>query len=269
VTSSTESGSRGVAVVTGAARGIGAGVSRVLAQEGWSIAAVDLDGCDEVVAAVRGAGGVAAGFTCDVRDWSRTHEVMAEIEAELGQIRSVAAVAGVFESVPFLDLTEDVWRRTLATNLDGTFFTCHAAAERLVRNGGGGIVCISSNAALLAWDAMAQYAASKAGMLGLVRCIAFELGRHGVRANAILPGTVRTPLNRLERADPDWELRQASMCPVGRIGEPEDIGHAVSFLLDPVRAAWITGELLYVDGGYGSHGEGASEFGLTRSETLV
>jgi NAD(P)-dependent dehydrogenase (short-subunit alcohol dehydrogenase family) len=255
-----------VVLVTGAARGIGAGVAEVLASEGRALALVDRLSCEAVLERVRGHGIAAEAYTCDIRNWDDCHRVVEQAEENLGPLRGCAAVAGVFEAVPFLKLDPASWRRTMDVNADGTFHTCHAAAEAIVRNGGGAIVCVSSNAASLAWDDSAHYSASKAAVNALVRAMAFELGPLGVRVNAILPGTVRSPLNELERQDPNFEISQARACPLRRIGEPSDIAHAVAFLLDEQRAAWITGQLLTVDGGYGTHGEGTSDFGLTASE---
>lgn len=254
-----------VAVVTGAARGMGAEVARRLSRDGLTIAALDVRSCDETVASIVDAGGRASGYVCDIRDWDALRETVDAIERDDGPIEVTAAVAGVYQTVPFLELDPGSWAALLDVNLLGTFHTCRLTAERMAARRRGAIVCIASNAAYLAWDASTHYTVSKAGIVGLVKGMALELGRHGIRANAVCPGTVRTPASEAELADPDVEREQVAACPIGRIGVPGDIAEAVAFLADPVRASWITGEALLVDGGYGTHGEGATFGGRTDS----
>lgn len=257
-----------VAVVTGAARGMGAEVARRLSRDGLAIAALDMRSCDETVASIVEAGGRARGYTCDIRDWDALRATVDAIERDDGAIEVTAAVAGVYQQVPFLDLDQGSWARLLDVNLLGTFQTCRLTAERMAARRRGSIVCIASNAAYLAWDASTHYTVSKAGIVGLVKGMALELGRHGIRANAVCPGTVRTPATVADLADPAAEREQVAACPIGRIGVPSDIAEAVAFLADPVRASWITGEALLVDGGYGTHGEGAS-FGAQTDSTIA
>jgi 3-oxoacyl-[acyl-carrier protein] reductase len=254
-----------VAVVTGAARGMGAEVARRLSRDGLAIAALDVRSCDETVASIVEAGGHARGYVCDIRDWDSLRATVDAIERDDGEIQVTAAVAGVYQQVPFLELDPTSWATLLDVNLLGTFQTCRLTAERMAARRRGAIVCIASNAAYLAWDASTHYTVSKAGIVGLVKGMALELGRYGIRANAVCPGTVRTPATVVELADPEQEREQIAACPIGRIGVPGDIAEAVAFLADPVRASWITGEALLVDGGYGTHGEGASFGGHTDS----
>jgi 3-oxoacyl-[acyl-carrier protein] reductase len=251
-----------VALVTGASRGMGAAVARLLAADGFAVAAADVRDCRPVANEIRGAGGVAEAYDCDIRSWDAVATLISQAEGDLGPLRACVQVAGVSRVVPFLEMEPIRWRQVLDVNLDGTFHVCRLAAERIVDNGGGSIVAISSTAAKFAWDSTAHYSVSKAAIEALVRNMAHELGRCGVRVNAVAPGTIRTPATVGELAMPGVEASEAAACPLGRIGEPMDIAQAVRFLCDDARSAWITGQSLVVDGGYSTHGQGA-DFGST------
>lgn len=257
-----------VALVTGAARGIGAQVARRLSRDGLQIAALDIVPCDDTVRTIDDTGGRATAHSCDISDWNALSDVVAQIESAQGPIEVTAAVAGIYQSVPFLELDPASWSRVINVNLLGTFQTCRLTAERMAARRRGSIVCIASNAAYLAWDTATHYTASKAGVVGLVKGMAFELGGHGIRANAICPGTVRSPATEGELSHPELEQEQLRAVPLGRLGTPLDIAEAVAFLADPVRAAWITGEALLVDGGFGTHGEGATFGGFTDTTAI-
>jgi NAD(P)-dependent dehydrogenase (short-subunit alcohol dehydrogenase family) len=254
-----------VALVTGAAQGIGAAVAERLAADGYRVAALDVRPLEETIAAITASAGRCAGFECDVRSWEGVASVVHEIEEREGPITVVASVAGVFQPVPFLELDPDGWRRVVDVNLTGTFNICRLAAAPMAERQRGAIICISSNAAYLAWQSAAHYSASKAGVVGLVKGMALELGPYRVRVNAICPGTVRSPATAAELSDPEIERIQVRACPIGRIGVPLDIAQAVAFLADERRASWITGEALLIDGGFGTHGEGAFDFSISDS----
>jgi NAD(P)-dependent dehydrogenase (short-subunit alcohol dehydrogenase family) len=254
------------ALVTGAARGMGAEVARLLAADGFAVAVADVRGCEPVADALRADGPRAAACDCDVRDWEAVAAVADAAERDLGPLGAAVQVAGVYRMVPFLEMGPEQWRQVLEVNVDGTFNVLRIAAERIAANGGGSVVAISSTASWLAWDDSTHYLTSKAAINGLIRGMAYELGPRHVRANAVAPGTIRTPATAAELASPGVEAAEAAACPLGRVGEAADIAQAVRFLCDEERAAWITGHVLVVDGGYSTHG-GNSSFGSTVDTT--
>ena len=254
------------ALVTGGARGMGAEVARLLAADGFAVAVADVRGCEPVAEELRREGGLAAAYDCDVRDWEAVADVIAAAERDLGPLRTAVQVAGVYRMVSFLEMRLEQWRQVLEVNVDGTFNVLRIASERIAANGGGSVVAISSTASWLAWDDSTHYLASKAAINGLVRGMAYELGPRRVRANAVAPGTIRTPATAPELAMAGVEEAEAAACPLGRVGESTDVAQAVRFLCDEERAAWITGHVLVVDGGYSTHG-GNSGFGSTVDTT--
>jgi NAD(P)-dependent dehydrogenase (short-subunit alcohol dehydrogenase family) len=255
-----------VALVTGAGRGMGAEIARVLAADGFSMAVADIQGCASTADDIRSAGSVACAYECDIRDWDAVAALMTEVERDLGPLKVCVQVVGVTSPVPFLQMDPASWRKVLDVNLDGTFNVCRLAAERIAGNGGGSIVAISSTAARFTWSNAAHYSVSKAAIEQLVRSVAFELGGRAVRVNAVAPGTVRTPSTAGE-LDAGGEASEAAAAPLGRVGLPMDVAQAVRFLCDETRSPWVTGSTLLVDGGYSTHGEGA-DFGSTIDNTV-
>jgi NAD(P)-dependent dehydrogenase (short-subunit alcohol dehydrogenase family) len=246
-----------VALVTGAGRGMGADVARRLSADGYALAVADVRDCGETAASIRDSGGAAVAYECDIRRWDEVQQLVEAVERDQGPIHVAAQVAGVYDTVPFLEQTPESWRRLLDVNVDGTFHVVRLAAEPMARRGTGAIVCISSTASWLAWDQSTHYLASKAAINGLVTGAAYELGRFGVRVNAVAPGTIRTPATVGELGRPGVEETEARATALGRVGETTDIAQAVSFLADGERAGWITGQTVVVDGGYSTHGENA------------
>jgi 3-oxoacyl-[acyl-carrier protein] reductase len=253
----TTDGAR-VALVTGAGRGMGAHVARRLAEDGYELAVADVIGCDETVDAIATAGARARGYRCDIGDWDAVGELVEAVERDQGPLHAVAQVAGVYRNVPFLELDPESWRLVIGTNLDGCFHVTRHAGRRMAERGTGSVVLISSTASWLVWDTATHYTVSKAAIDGLVKGAAYELGPRGVRVNSVAPGTIRTPATEDELALPGVEAAEAGACPLRRVGETSDIAEAVAFLCDPVRAAWVTGHTMVVDGGYSTHGEGSS-----------
>ena len=224
-------------MVTGAASGIGAATARRLRDDGWRVLGVDVhstDGCD---AAVR----------CDVRDAVEV-DAVARHEALGDGVAGVINVAGISIRRGFADLDEGTWNAILDTNLGGAYRMTRALWPRLVEAGRGTVVSVASTTAFRAEPGIAAYAASKAGLVGLTRCLALEGGAHGIRANAVAPGVVRTPLT-LSRpwTDADWADRVARV-PLGRVAEPEDIADVIAFLVSD-GARHVSGEVIVVNGG--------------------
>lgn len=249
-----------VALITGASRGMGASIASRLAEDGFDVALADVRDCEAAAQGVHDLGREAHGYRCDIADWRAVGDLVASAEADLGPLEAAVQVAGIYRNVPFLELDPRSWHQLIDVNVDGTFNVVRHAAAAMAPRRSGSIVVISSTASWLVWDESTHYTTSKAAIVGLMRGAAYELGAHGIRVNAIAPGTIRTPATVDELALPGVEETEARACPMGRVGETSDIAEAAAFLCDPRRSAWITGHQLVVDGGYSTHGE-ASSFG--------
>jgi 3-oxoacyl-[acyl-carrier protein] reductase len=233
-----------VAVVTGAARGIGRGIASVLAAEGALVVVVDVDAeLGGTTAAELGGIAVAA----DVTDGASVESMAARVVEDLGRIDILAANAGVY---PFADLDaldEQVWNRVMDLNVGGAVRSVRACLPAMRARGYGRIVLTSSiTGPITGQPGFAHYGASKAAMLGFMRSAAVELARSGITINAVMPGNVSTP-GFADTSD-DHQRRMLSSIPMGRYAEPEEVGWAVRFLASP-EAGYITGQTLIVDGG--------------------
>ena len=238
-----------VALVTGGGRGIGRGIVLELAREGADVALNYRKGREAAAATVeevRGLGREAEAIAADVGDHEAVAAMFAHVLGRFGRLDVVVANAGVasrFQSVADLDPAE--WRRVLSTDLDGAFYTARAAVPHLIESRGV-LILISSVGADMAAAGGAPYHCAKAGVNTLTKVLAKELAPAGVRVNAIAPGLVRSDMgNRLLKFFGDELLKGV---PLGRPGEPEDIGRAAVFLA-AADSAWITGKILRVDGG--------------------
>jgi 2,3-dihydro-2,3-dihydroxybenzoate dehydrogenase len=244
-----------VALVTGAAQGIGAAVAGALAAEGALVAAVDRDtaGVAELAAL---AGPDIRGYTADVRDSAAVDAVVEAVEAELGPIGVLVNVAGVLRTGPVTELTDDDWQAVFDVNSAGVFRCCRAVARRMVPRGAGAIVTVGSNAASVPRVHMAAYAASKAATAQFIRCLGLELAGHGIRCNVVAPGSTDTPMQRSLWSPGAGAGAVVAGClqqhrigiPLGRIAQPQDIADAVVFLASD-RARHVTMQVLTVDGG--------------------
>jgi 3-oxoacyl-[acyl-carrier protein] reductase len=233
-----------VAVVTGAARGIGRGIASVLSAEGARVVVVDLDGALATQTAAE-LGGVA--IAADVTDRASMDAMAARVTEELGRIDIVAANAGIYPFADLTRLTEDLWARVMDVNVGGAVRTVQACLPAMRARGYGRIVLTSSiTGPVTGQTGFAHYGASKAAMLGFMRSAAVELARSGITINAVMPGNVAT--EGFADTSDEHQQRMLSSIPMGRYAEPEEIGWAVRFLISP-EAGYITGQTLIVDGG--------------------
>ncbi len=241
-----------VAVVTGAASGIGEGVARRLASDGHAVALLDFDGdgVRRVAAALTGEGPTAVAYEADVADRDAVARVYEAVRHDLGPVTIVVTSAGIEAFDPIVSLSAEKWDRVLAVNLTGTFTCLQLAVPDMIEAGWGRIVTISSSSAQSGAPNMAHYVASKGGVIGLTKAFARELALHGITANTIPPTIVDTPMARKGETEgyvPSVAV-MSKMIPLGRAGTPDDIASACSYLCSN-EAGYITGQIIGVNGG--------------------
>jgi 2-hydroxycyclohexanecarboxyl-CoA dehydrogenase len=242
-----------VAVVTGAASGMGLAVSRRLATLGHRVALFDLDGegAGRAAEQIQSDGGQALAAAVDVTDRAAIDDAMGKVRTELGPIAIVVTSAGLDEFREFTDITVEAWERVIAVNLTGTFHCIQAAVPDMLAAKWGRIVTISSSSAQSGAKRMAHYVASKGGVIALTKALALELATHGITVNTIPPGVIETPM--MQRAADQGDLPPISAvvarAPLGRLGTAEDIAAACVFLCSD-EAGYITGQAINVNGGW-------------------
>jgi 3-oxoacyl-[acyl-carrier protein] reductase len=243
-----------VAVVTGAARGIGAAVAEKLAADGLAVAVIDLEesACKETVDRIVAAGGKAIGIGADVSDASAVQAAFDRVAAELGGPTVLVNNAGVIRDNMLYKMTESDWDTVMNVHLRGAFLCSRAAQKYMVEQNWGRIVNLSSTSAL-GNRGQANYSAAKAGMQGFTKTLSIELGRYNVTANAIAPGFIVTDMTAATAARMGVDFQQmqeaaAGQIPVRRVGKPEDIANVVSFLVSD-GAGFVSGQVIYVAGG--------------------
>jgi 3-oxoacyl-[acyl-carrier protein] reductase len=242
------------AVVTGAARGIGAAVARRLAADGFGVGVLDLDerGAKETAEEIEGAGGRALAAAVDVADPEAVTSAVEQVTAALGAPTVLVNNAGVTRDNLLFKMTESDWDTVMDVHLRGAFLMTRAVQRHMVEAGWGRVVNLSSISAL-GNRGQANYSAAKAGLQGFTKTLAIELGRFGVTANAIAPGFIETEMTRAtaERVGVPFDefmAAAAAEIPVRRVGQPEDIASVVSFLTGE-GAGFVSGQVLYVAGG--------------------
>jgi NAD(P)-dependent dehydrogenase (short-subunit alcohol dehydrogenase family) len=246
-----------VAVVTGAARGIGQAIALRLAQEGARVAVLDRADLSQTAALCRQAGAEVITRTLDV---SQRQDIVAAVQAILaawGRIDVWVNNAGVFDDTPLIELSEDRWQQVIDVNTKAMFLCCQAAAPTMLTQGRGRIVNLASMAAKIAFPNEIAYCSSKAAVLGLTRALAVELGPHGITVNAICPGPIDTDMlshTHQRLADQhgvslaDWQARILETIPIGRYGRPADVAALAAFLASD-EASFINAQAINIDGG--------------------
>ena len=238
-----------VALVTGGSRGIGRAIALLLGQEGADVAvcARNVEAAGEVASEIEGLGRKCLVRACDVADAEQAGALIASTIEELGQLDILVNNAGVTRDNLLMRMKEEDWDEVLAINLKGAFNCARAAVRPMLKARGGRIVNITSVVGLQGNAGQANYAASKAGLIGLTKSLARELASRGITANAVAPGLVPETGMTGELAA-EVQQQMLSAVPLGRAGTPEDVAHAVAFLASE-QAAYITGQVLAVDGG--------------------
>lgn len=240
-----------VALVTGGARGIGLACVQELAAEGAKVLFCDVnaEGGEAAAASLREAGHEVGFVTCDVGDKAQVDALVAEAVSRYGRLDIAVANAGIVHAADFLDLAEEDFDRVIRVNLKGVFLTGQAAARQMAAQGeGGAIVNMSSVNAVMAIPAITPYVVAKGGVNQLTKVMALALADKGIRVNGIGPGSIATEMAQAVLADAD--KRRAALCrtPMGRFGEPREIGRICVFLASD-DSSYITGQTIYPDGG--------------------
>jgi len=243
-----------VAIVTGAARGIGAATAVRLAAEGRAVAVLDLDesACKDTVEAITAAGGRAAAIGADVSDEEQVAAAVDRVARELGAPTILVNNAGVLRDNLLFKMSADDWDTVLGVHLRGAFLMTRAAQKHMVDAAFGRVVNLSSSSAL-GNRGQSNYSAAKAGMQGFTKTLAIELGKFGITANAVAPGFIATDMTaataaRVGMGFEEFQAAAASQIPVQRVGRPEDVANAIAFFTGE-DAGFVSGQVLYIAGG--------------------
>jgi 3-oxoacyl-[acyl-carrier protein] reductase len=235
-----------VAVVTGGARGIGLAIAQALAEGGASVALVDVDASEAIASAGQLPGMGHKGYGGDVTDSGEVLSVLERVEEDLGPVSILVNNAGITRDNLLLRMTEEEWDLVLSVNLKGAFNTTKALARGMMKRRQGVIINIASVIGLMGNAGQANYAASKAGLLGFTKSVAREFASRGIRCNAIAPGFIRTAMTDKLSSEVVDGLK--AQIPMGTLGEPLHVANVARFLAGP-GAAYITGQVIAVDGG--------------------
>jgi 3-oxoacyl-[acyl-carrier protein] reductase len=243
-----------VAIVTGAARGIGAATARRLAADGLAVAVLDLDeaACAGTVKEIENAGGRALAVGADVSQTDQVEAAVDRVAGDLGAPSVLVNNAGVLRDNLLFKMTDEDWDTVLNVHLRGAFLMSRAAQKHMVEQRYGRIINLSSSSAL-GNRGQTNYSAAKAGMQGFTKTLAIELGPFGITANAVAPGFIETDMTastaaRVKMEFEDFKNAAASQIPVRRVGQPADVAHTISFLASE-GAGFVSGQVIYVAGG--------------------
>jgi glucose 1-dehydrogenase len=250
-----------IAIITGASSGIGAGVSKSMAAAGATVVVnypVDATkaAAEEVLGEIKNAGGNGITYQCDVSKEDQVQKMFADVIQQFGTVDILVNNAGLQRDSPFEKMTLEQWNFVLGVNLTGQFLCAREAIREFLRRGvkperslaAGKIICMSSVHEVIPWAGHANYAASKGGIMLMMKSIAQEFAPHKIRINSIGPGAIKTPINHAAWATPDAEHKLLELIPYGRVGVVEDIGAAAVWLASD-DSDYITGTTLFVDGG--------------------
>lgn len=247
------------ALVTGASSGIGTAIATAFAAAG---AAVGVNyrshgaEAERIVEEIREAGGEAVAIQADVSREAEVEAMFGAFEEAFGRLDILVANSGIQQDAPFAEMTADQWRRVIDVNLTGQFLCAREAVRRFlaqeiatsVSRARGKIICMSSVHELIPWAGHVNYAASKGGIMLMMKSLAQEVAEHGIRVNGIAPGAIRTPINREAWSTPEAEGRLLELIPYGRVGEPDDVAQAALWLASD-QSDYVVGTTLFVDGG--------------------
>ena len=237
-----------VALVTGAARGLGRIIAQTLAAAGAKVACIDIntDALAETISSIRNAGGIAEPLACDVTNGDRVNEVVDEVIGKWGALNILVNNAGITRDNVIVRMKDDQWDAVININLRGTFLFTRAVARPMMKNRQGRIINVASVSGLMGNPGQANYSASKAGVIGLTRTVARELASRNITVNAVAPGFIATDMTAALGEEILQEVRK--QIPLGRLGQPQDVADAVLFLASEA-ASFITGHVLTIDGG--------------------
>lgn len=239
-------------LITGASRGIGRATALMCARHGADVALNvfnDPDMTQSLIAEIKGLGQKAVAFDADVAAPDTAQKFVAFATESLGGVDCLVSNAGICPFHSFLDMPQDVLLRTLNVNYTGAYLMCQAAAQQMVaQKSGGSLVAISSISALVGGEMQTHYTPTKAGVHSLMQSVAIALGKHNIRCNSVMPGTIATDINKDDLADPKKRAYMESRIPLRRLGAPDDIAKVVVFLASDL-ASYVTGASVLADGG--------------------
>jgi 3-oxoacyl-[acyl-carrier protein] reductase len=235
-----------VTIVTGGAQGIGRRIAEFLAAKGGDIAIFDIIDGSEVVHYIREKGQKAEFYHVDVSNFQMVGETVDKVVKEMGRVSNLVNNAGITIDKLLVRMKEEDWDKVIRVNLKSAFNCTRTVVRYMMKTGGGSIVNISSVAGVMGNAGQANYAASKAGLIGFTKSVAREYGERGIRVNAVAPGFIKTKMT--EYLDEKTRETMVKTIPLGRLGEPDDIAHVVYFLLSEY-GSYITGEVINVNGG--------------------